>query len=639
MLITIYHNEFHKELEIKEDNSMGNLLEKFLQCCNLLIYNIEYCRITLNINKNENQEIQKKENYQLLLDENNGKCLCSLILGSEELPFSSTVQTIIEKVKALSIEKFELIDRKRDENGNVIKNNIYLDAYQKWYQERESTNYIEYMNNQSQYMENNRNQFLNIFQEFTQQVHDQEDNTRRGNLHVPLGATGTTFFNNIQENNLPGPMFLFQNILNNYNQYNSSFENELDEDDDFEDDFEDDDIEPEIEGNNVIQGNNIEGNNIEGNNVMVENTDRDDEGNNDIQPNLNNQADSFSSTLPQNNRNPYQNFLQNLNNDPSYQEFSNRLFQNLSQSNFQYLYQQSNQQSMPQVHFYIPRVNGSQNLSNTDINLHPTLPNPYFVNHDQEFPIQDNSHDSVPSSESIENNNNENNNENNSVNTSVNTSENTSENTTPLSTHPIHPIRNNTTLHPNNNLNFQQFNQQAMEQFTNELRNNIMNSFPNLNNDPFVQYIDIINHLNIPVNIQESNLENVIVALTDQEFQRLEKKIYNRNNNEKTNDANEKTNDRDHNDCEKINNDNEKNDNENNNNENNNNENNNNENNECMNKTCFICLDNFQENDELIILQCKHNFHYSCIENWLKNHSNKCPTCRKVVADGEPKNL
>ena len=37
MLITIYHNEFHKELEIKEDDSMGHLLEKFLQCCNRFI--------------------------------------------------------------------------------------------------------------------------------------------------------------------------------------------------------------------------------------------------------------------------------------------------------------------------------------------------------------------------------------------------------------------------------------------------------------------------------------------------------------------------------------------------------------------------------------------------------------------------
>ena len=51
MLITIYHNKFQKELEIKEDDSMGYLLEKFLQCCNLLIYNIEYCIVTLNKKK------------------------------------------------------------------------------------------------------------------------------------------------------------------------------------------------------------------------------------------------------------------------------------------------------------------------------------------------------------------------------------------------------------------------------------------------------------------------------------------------------------------------------------------------------------------------------------------------------------
>ena len=218
MLITIYHNEFQKELEIKEDDSMGHLLEKFLQCCNLLIYNIEYCTVTLNIKKTHDHDNQHKNDEE----ENDKTELCSFILGSNELPFSLTVQSMTNVMKAFSIEKFELIDRKRDEHGNVIKNNVYLDEYQKWYQERESTNYIEYMNNQTQYVENNRNQFMNIFQEFNQQLQDQLNNqgpnSNLGNLHNQMGVTGASFLGNSQENNMQGPMFLFQNIMNNYNQ-------------------------------------------------------------------------------------------------------------------------------------------------------------------------------------------------------------------------------------------------------------------------------------------------------------------------------------------------------------------------------------------------------------------------------------
>ncbi|XVE80147.1 hypothetical protein DITRI_Ditri14bG0116000 [Diplodiscus trichospermus] len=48
---------------------------------------------------------------------------------------------------------------------------------------------------------------------------------------------------------------------------------------------------------------------------------------------------------------------------------------------------------------------------------------------------------------------------------------------------------------------------------------------------------------------------------------------------------------------------------------------------------CVICLEDF-EDDVLcrVFPVCKHVFHYSCIDNWLRNHIT-CPTCRNCIVD------
>lgn len=48
----------------------------------------------------------------------------------------------------------------------------------------------------------------------------------------------------------------------------------------------------------------------------------------------------------------------------------------------------------------------------------------------------------------------------------------------------------------------------------------------------------------------------------------------------------------------------------------------------CKITDCGICLDEFQLNDKLLCLKCKHIFHYSCVHKWLTNGSNRCPSCR-----------
>jgi Ring finger domain len=51
---------------------------------------------------------------------------------------------------------------------------------------------------------------------------------------------------------------------------------------------------------------------------------------------------------------------------------------------------------------------------------------------------------------------------------------------------------------------------------------------------------------------------------------------------------------------------------------------------------CVICLDVFQDGDQLRILPCHHSFHIGCIDRWLSGwnsdaecYTSGCPTCKK----------
>lgn len=47
---------------------------------------------------------------------------------------------------------------------------------------------------------------------------------------------------------------------------------------------------------------------------------------------------------------------------------------------------------------------------------------------------------------------------------------------------------------------------------------------------------------------------------------------------------------------------------------------------------CSICLDDYQEGDQLRILPCMHTFHTDCIDNWLPRNSS-CPVCKMSISD------
>ena len=48
--------------------------------------------------------------------------------------------------------------------------------------------------------------------------------------------------------------------------------------------------------------------------------------------------------------------------------------------------------------------------------------------------------------------------------------------------------------------------------------------------------------------------------------------------------------------------------------------------------SCRICLEEYEQDEEIKILPCFHKYHKMCIDNWLK-HSVKCPICNTSIFD------
>lgn len=227
--MNIIYNESKYILKIeKDDTFIGNIQEKILKSCSLMIYNIE--------------------NTELILK--NGK---TFILGSEQCIFKEKFEDIIKNnvdEKECEdylghIDKFIVYDRKRDENGNVIKNNIIIDNYNIWFQENENQKYINYSSSSSFIPQNNNiiSLFSNIFESslsnYTQNINLDDNqyinnlfrnyiNTQNNNVNTNIEEDENTIQsdNNIQ----PEPNNInieeFSNMVNIFDTYINNSERE-----------------------------------------------------------------------------------------------------------------------------------------------------------------------------------------------------------------------------------------------------------------------------------------------------------------------------------------------------------------------------------------------------------------------------
>jgi hypothetical protein len=46
---------------------------------------------------------------------------------------------------------------------------------------------------------------------------------------------------------------------------------------------------------------------------------------------------------------------------------------------------------------------------------------------------------------------------------------------------------------------------------------------------------------------------------------------------------------------------------------------------------CHICLEDFEDGEQLRVLPCTHCFHACCVDTWIENKSSTCPVCRSSV--------
>lgn len=55
-----------------------------------------------------------------------------------------------------------------------------------------------------------------------------------------------------------------------------------------------------------------------------------------------------------------------------------------------------------------------------------------------------------------------------------------------------------------------------------------------------------------------------------------------------------------------------------------------------LDPTCPICLVDFELDEELRVLPCKHHFHQGCVDEWLSKNSS-CPSCRGDISSNLPR--
>ncbi|KAK0475748.1 hypothetical protein IW261DRAFT_1492680 [Armillaria novae-zelandiae] len=51
---------------------------------------------------------------------------------------------------------------------------------------------------------------------------------------------------------------------------------------------------------------------------------------------------------------------------------------------------------------------------------------------------------------------------------------------------------------------------------------------------------------------------------------------------------------------------------------------------------CLICLDDYEPEDDVRVMTCRHAFHQKCVDTWLQTGKNNCPACRGTPRHPQP---
>jgi hypothetical protein len=121
--VELIYNEYKFDFQFKSKEKIGKIQEDILSKVSLMIYNIECTKV--------------------FFEEGN-----EYILGDEKMLFLDKWDKFEERedIKMKKIEKIVVYDRRRDEKGNVIKENKIIEQFNRYIQCEETERYIEQMN-------------------------------------------------------------------------------------------------------------------------------------------------------------------------------------------------------------------------------------------------------------------------------------------------------------------------------------------------------------------------------------------------------------------------------------------------------------------------------------------------------------
>ena len=585
MIIKLIYNDFNKNIDIDISKTIGKIQEELLNLCSLIIYNIEYSELIVESNFHVPLLIKSNIDNNNIQDHVNNKCY---ILGSNDMLFNDIFEKAINKIglnnNIEDIENIKIIihDRKRNENGNVIKENKIIDKYNKWYQNQETENYINYLNNKSNISNRNIIRYP-LDSLLTNILRINNGNIRHNlshNLNIPTSEQSlNTSSENISESVINEESMIPENLLESEEKNDQIIP--LDIDPCIESEENNETMESYAPTSLLIPANSptsrLSRNPLNSSQILsgsdelseniIENTLFEILNRNLNLDNIINDANWISENLLNEN-------LENIRETRIFNRYFNTINNNENISSS--LDRNSNISLSGILFSRLP-----QNVNNSHLNNDPSNDDP--SNDDLS---NDNISNNIPSNDNILNNIPSNNNTLNNIPSNDNILNNIPSNDDPSNDDP--PIINSENdiyddlpeleyILPQNLYNNNIYGNYSIPFY---LNNTFNNSFLYSN-------ISIFNTLmNEPILTQE----DVIVALTEEQYDNLEHKILDLKSTSEEN---------------KI-------------------------------KECFICMESFVENEVITKIKCNHIFHKECIKPWLCKQSTKCPICRVEVDKGTP---